>query len=370
VRIVLACPYAWDVPGGVQVHVGQLAQQLQKRGHEVLVLAPALSRATQHAAEPWVRLVGRAVRVPYKGTVAPICFSVRSARLVGSALRSFGPDVVHVHEPLTPSTGMLAAMRSHSPVVATFHAFAEASALYSAAAPVLRPIWSKLRVRIAVSEAAAGFVRSRFRNGLKVIPNGCDVDRFAHAQPLEGLPPRRRMAWVGRLDEQKGFPIAVQAFSQLATQFTDLTFVVVGEGRDRAALSTLAPDIHRRVILAGSVPHQDLPPYLSEAAVFVAPALGQESFGIVLVEAMAAGVPVVASDIPGYREVVRNEADGILVPPGDSAALAEAVRSVLSDPELSARLREAGRAKAERYRWDVVVEEILACYAGAAAYPG
>jgi phosphatidylinositol alpha-mannosyltransferase len=362
VRIVLACPYAWDAPGGVQVHVGQLAQHLQKRGHEVLVLAPALARARQQAAEPWVRQVGRALRVPYKGTVAPICFSVRSARLVGSALRSFGPEVVHVHEPLTPSTGMLAALRSHSPVVATFHAFAEASALYSAAAPVLRPVWSKLRVRIAVSEAAAGFVRSRFRNGLKVIPNGCDVDRFARAQPLKSLPRGRRMVWVGRLDEQKGFPIAVRAFARLATEFADLTFVVVGEGRDRSAVSTLAPDIRRRLILAGSVPHEDLPPYLAEADVFVAPALGQESFGIVLVEAMAAGVPVVASDIPGYREVVQPDVDGILVPPGDPAALAEAVRKVLSDSELAERLREAGRARAEGYRWEIVIEQIEAAY--------
>jgi phosphatidyl-myo-inositol alpha-mannosyltransferase len=362
VRIVLACPYAWNAPGGVQVHVGQLAQYLQKRGHAVLILAPALAPTTKQASEPWVRLVGRAVRVPYKGTVAPICFSVRSARLVGSALRSFGPDVVHVHEPMTPSTGMLATVRSHWPVVATFHAFAEASVLYSAAAPVLRPIWSKLRVRIAVSEAAAGFVRSRFRDGIRVIPNGCDVELFARARPLPDLPPGRRMVWVGRLDEQKGFPIAVRAFSDLATQFTDLTFVVVGEGRDRAAVSTLAPDIRRRVVLAGSVPHQDLPPYLSGADVFVAPALGQESFGIVLVEAMAAGVPVVASDIPGYREVIREGVDGILVPAGDPAALAEAARKVLSDSELAERLRETGRAKAESYRWDVVIEQIEAAY--------
>jgi phosphatidylinositol alpha-mannosyltransferase len=257
---------------------------------------------------------------------------------------------------------MLTAMRSHSPVVATFHAFAEASALYSVAAPILRPVWSKLRVRIAVSEAAAGFVRSRFRDDLRVIPNGCDVELFANAQPLKGLPPGRRMVWVGRLDEQKGFPIAVQAFSQLATQFTDLTFVVVGEGRDRAALSTLAHDIRRRVVLAGSVPHQDLPPYLSGADIFVAPALGQESFGIVLVEAMAGGVPVVASDIPGYREVVRPDVDGILVPPRDPAALAEAIGKVLSDSELAQRLREAGRARAEAYRWDVVIEQIETTY--------
>ncbi|HYT80561.1 MAG TPA: glycosyltransferase family 4 protein [Actinomycetota bacterium] len=358
-RIVLACPYAWDAPGGVQVHVGQLAEHLQNRGQEVLVLAPAKRRAS---GQPWVRLVGRAVRVQYQGTVAPICFSVRSARLIGSELRSFAPDLIHAHEPFSPSTAMLATLRARSPVVATFHAFTERSALYSVAAPFLRPVWAKLRVRIAVSQAAATFVGARFRDGVRVIPNACDVELFARGRPREGFPPGRRMLWVGRLDEQKGFPVAVRAFASLAVEFPDLTFVVVGEGRDRTAVSTLDPETRPRVLQAGSVPHADLPGYIAGADVFVAPALGQESFGIVLVEAMAAGVPVVASDIPGYREVVRDDLDGILVPPGDPDAVAGAVRRVLSGPTLAARLAEAGRSRAERYRWDVVIEEIEAAY--------
>jgi phosphatidylinositol alpha-mannosyltransferase len=257
---------------------------------------------------------------------------------------------------------MLATLRSRSPVVATFHAFTERSVLYSAAAPVLRPLWEKLGARIAVSEAAARFVGSRFPDGLRVIPNGCDVDLFAKARPMESRPSARRMVWVGRLDQQKGFPIAVRAFHRLAADFSDLEFVVVGEGRDRAVISTVPPATRSRLVMAGPVPHDDLPGYLAGAEAFVAPALGQESFGMVLVEAMAAGVPVVASDIAGYREVVRHEVDGILVPPGDPARLAEGVSRVLSDPALAKRLREAGRARAERYRWDVVIEEIEAVY--------
>ncbi len=358
-KIVLACPYAWDAPGGVQVHIGQLADHLQDRGHEVLVFAPAKRRVPD---QPRVRLVGRAVRVPYQGTVAPICFSVRSARLIGSELRSFAPDLIHAHEPFSPSTAMLASLRSRSPVVATFHAFTMRSALYSVAAPFLRPVWAKLRVRIAVSEAAATFVGARFRDGIRVIPNGCDIDLFARGWAREGLPPGRRMLWVGRLDEQKGFPVAVRAFASLAVEFPDLTFLVVGEGRDRTAVSSLPPGARRRVMLAGSVPHRDLPGYVAGADVFVGPALGQESFGIVLVEAMAAGVPVVASDIPGYREVVRKDLDGLLVPPGDPVALAAGVRRVLSDPALTGRLVDAGKARAERYRWDVVLEEIEGAY--------
>jgi phosphatidylinositol alpha-mannosyltransferase len=367
VRIVLACPYAWDAPGGVQVHVAQLASSLQERGHEVLVLAPTTGAASPTSPRPEtpVRFVGRAVRVPYQGTVAPICFSARSARLIGSSLRSFVPDLVHAHEPFAPSTAMLATLRSRSPVVATFHAFTERSALYSAASFFLRPVWAKLRVRIAVSEAAARFVGSRFPDGLRVIPNGCDVDRFANATPVGGLPPGRRMLWVGRLDEQKGFPVAVRAFETLATEFPDMTFLVVGEGRDRAAVSALPAGTRSRVVMVGSVPHDDLPPYVAGADVFVAPALGQESFGMVLVEAMAAGVPVVASDIAGYREVVRKDVDGLLVPPGDPNALAEAAAHVLSDPALAGRLEQAGKARAQRFRWDAVIEEIQAYYAQA-----
>lgn len=360
VKIVLACPYAWEVPGGVQVHVGQLAEHLRKRGHDALVLAPGRRRA----AEPWVRIVGRPIRVPYQGTVAPICFSPQSARSIGSVLRAFAPEVVHAHEPFSPSTAMFATLRSRAPVVGTFHAFAERSTLLTAAVPALRPLWRRLRVRLAVSEAAAEFIRSRFGDGIRIVPNGSDVELFGKgpAEPAPSLPPGRRLLWVGRLDAQKGFPVAVAAFEQIAGEFPDLSFVVVGEGRDRSAVSPLPPHVRRRVVMAGSVPHPSLPAYHAGADVFVSPAVGQESFGLVLVEAMAAGVPVVASDIPGYREVVRANVDGLLVRPGDPGALADAMRRVLSDPTLASRLREAGRVRADRYRWDVVAEDIERAY--------
>jgi phosphatidyl-myo-inositol alpha-mannosyltransferase len=360
VKIALACPYAWDVPGGVQVHVGQLGEHLQKRGHEVVVVAPG----SREASEPWVRIVGRPMRVRYQGTVAPICFSPYSARVIGSVLRGFAPDVVHAHEPFSPSTSMIATLRSRAPVVATFHAFAERSRLLTVAAPALRLVWRRLRVRLAVSEAAAGFIRSRFGDGIRIVPNGCDVELFGKAgtKPAPGLPAGRRMLWVGRLDAQKGFPIAVAAFRRIASEVPDLSFVVVGEGRDRPAVSSLPPDVRRRMVMAGTVGHQSLPGYYAGADVFVSPAVGQESFGLVLVEAMAAGVPVVASDIAGYREVVRANVDGLLVPRGDPGSLAEEVLRVLSDPGLASRLSEAGRARADRYRWDVVAGEIEAAY--------
>jgi phosphatidylinositol alpha-mannosyltransferase len=365
VKILLACPYSWEAPGGVQVHVRQLSGHLRERGHETLIVAPGRERS----AEAGVRVVGRPVRIPYQGTVAPISFAPGSFRRVGEALRSFRPDVVHAHEPLTPSVSMFATWRARVPVVGTFHAYAERSGLLTAAAPALRPLWRRLRVRIAVSEAAARFVGSRFGDGVRIIPNGCDVELFAKAEPAEDLPPGRRLLWVGRLDPQKGFEVAVLAFAELAAEIPDLVFVVAGDGRDRGAVASLAPGVRGRVVMLGTVPHDHLPGYHAAAEAFVAPALGQESFGIVLVEAMAAGLPIVATDIPGYREVVRPDVEGLLVPPNDSGALAAALRRVLADRELADRLGHAGRARAELFRWPVVVEQIESAYRDALGQP-
>jgi phosphatidylinositol alpha-mannosyltransferase len=358
VRVALACPYAWDAPGGVQVHVHQLATCLTDRGHHVLALAPG----ERYADEAWVRIVGRPIRARYQGTVAPICFSPASWVRVGRALRRFSPDVVHVHEPTSPSTSMFATLRARAPVVATFHANVERSRLLTAALPILRPVWRRLEVRIAVSEAAKHFYQSRFGDGIRVVPNGCDVTLFSSASPAPELPEGRKMLWTHRLDPQKGFGVAVDAFAKLSPEFPDLWFVVIGDGKDGAMVERLPAEPRSRVLMLGSVAHDRLPAYHAGADVFVAPALGQESFGIVLVEAMAAGVPVVASDIAGYREVVRKDIDGLLVRPGDPAALAGAVKRVLDDPDLARSLSRAGRARADDFRWDRVADLIEAAY--------
>jgi phosphatidyl-myo-inositol alpha-mannosyltransferase len=353
-RIAQVCPYAWDAPGGVQVHVGELSAHLRSRGHEVLVVAPSLKRVR----DAGVAVAGRAVRVRYQGTVAPI--APLAWAKVRAILRGWRPDVVHVHEPLTPSASMAAAMSAPAPVVATFHAHSERSRLFDLAAPVLRGVWRRLDARIAVSETAGRFVSDRLGDGIRVIPNGVDVERFGSAAPAEDLPPGRRLLWVGRLDPQKGFRVAVRAFERLASVLPDLTFVVAGDGKDRSPLEALPLPVRERVIVLGTVDRGRLPRYHAAADAFVSPAVGQESFGIVLVESMAAGLPVVATDIPGYHEVVDDGVEGLLVPPGDSVALEAALRRVLEDEELAKSLGESGRARARRYTWDVVGREIEA----------
>jgi phosphatidylinositol alpha-mannosyltransferase len=364
VRIVQACPYAWDAPGGVQVHVGQLASHLRERGHDVLVVAPAFAK---DLSEPGVRVAGRPIRIPYNGSVAPISPRPATLRAVGDLLGEFDPDLVHVHEPFTPSVSLAAVLRAESPVVATFHAFAERSRLLDLAAPFLRWVWNKVDVRVAVSEAAASFVSDRLGDdGMAIVPNGADVELFAGAaSAAEGLPGGPRILFVNRLEPRKGFRVAVEAFGILAADRPDAVLIVAGDGEERTAVAGLAPEVRGRVVMLGNVPHDELPPYHAASDVFIGPARGGESFGIVLVEAMAAGLPVVASDIPGYREVVRKGVDGLLVPPSDPVALAAAVREVLDDDALARRLADAGRERARSYSWDVVAARLEELYAEA-----
>jgi len=359
VKILLVCPYDWEAAGGVQVHVRQLAAELRTRGHRTTILAPG----SQPSEDAGVRIVGRPVRVPYRGTVAPISFSPGAWRRIRSAMRSFDPDLIHAHEPLTPSTSMLAVLAAEAPVVATFHASLDRSRLMELAGPALRQVSGRIDAAVAVSDAAASFVRRVVRGPMEIVPNGVDVRAFSDpGRPVEGLPAGPKILWVNRLDPQKGFEIMLRAFEQIASEVGEVHLLVAGDGRDRVLLRSLPGDLRSRILRLGTVAHEALPRYHAAADVFVSPATGQESFGIVLVEAMAAGVPVVASDIEGYREVVRDGVDGLLIPPNDPNALAAAIRRVLSEPELAAALKAAGRSRAQAFSWQAVAPRLEAVY--------
>ncbi|MFL5768049.1 MAG: glycosyltransferase family 4 protein [Actinomycetota bacterium] len=358
-RVALACPYDWGGQGGVRVHVAALAAELRARGHDVLILAPGTG-----PAERGLRLIGRPVGIPYNGSTAPIAPWPWVRRRVRRELERFAPDVVHVHEPLTPSVSMFAALESSAPVVATFHSAADRSVLFDVAAPALRRVARRVDVRIAVSRAAEAFVAPRIGGPFEIVPNGVDVESFANARPAD-LPPCTMMLFVGRLHPRKGFPDAVRAFAILAPRFADLRLAVIGSGRERNAVDELAPDLRRRVLLLGTLGTERWARYAAVADVFVAPNRGGESFGMILTEAMAAGLPVVASDIAGFDEVVADGVDGILVPPADPPALAAAVGRVLEDPDLAAGLAAAGRKKAESFSWPNVTDRIASLYEAA-----
>ena len=359
-RIALVCPYAFDDPGGVQTHVRELADRLLHGGHEVEVLAPVRGRASA----PYVRAVGRPVNIRYNASNAPIDPRPWSRRRVRRELTRFAPDVVHVHEPLTPSTSMWATLEARAPVVATFHSGATRARLFDVATPLLRRVVGRVAVRIAVSEAAAAFAGRRIGGHFEIVPNGVDLGRFANAVPAD-LGPGVKMLFLGRLDARKGFPVAVAAFARLAIDRPDLQLIVIGEGPDRGAAQALPEAVRSRVTLLGAMPNVDIPPYLVACDLYLGTSIGGESFGMVLVEAMAAGLPVVASRIPGYQEVVRDGVEAVLVPPGDAASLAAAAAGILDDPALSARLKAAGLERARTYDWSTVVTRLEDLYLGA-----
>jgi phosphatidyl-myo-inositol alpha-mannosyltransferase len=361
VRVALVCPYAWDEPGGVQVQVRGLGERLRARGHEVLALAPARARP----AEPWVVRAGVPLSLPYGRTRAPISPWPATRRRVRTALEAFAPDVVHVHEPFAPSASAFA-LGAGAPVVATFHSGIDRALLYDAAGPLLRRTARRIAVRIAVSERAAAVARRRLGGTFVVIPNGVDAARFAAASPAD-LGPGTKLLFVGRLHPRKGFAIAVEAFAALAANRPGLRLVVAGEGGEASALDRVPGRVRDRVAMLGAVPNEELPPIHAACDVFVAPNTGGESFGVILLEAMASGLPVVASDIAGFEEVVTPNVDGLLVPPRDPGALATAVERVLDDPVAAARLAEAGRRRAAAADWPVVVERLEAVYAEAVA---
>jgi phosphatidylinositol alpha-mannosyltransferase len=366
VKVALVCPYAWDAFGGVREHVAALAAFLAP-DHEVRVLAPGAARAAARG-ERHVTLVGRPVGVPYNRSVAPVAPSPLAARRVVRALREFAPHVVHVHEPLAPMVSLAASSFGPRPLVGTFHASAPSQRLYRAASPVARKVARRLDARIAVSPAAQEFAASALKLPLgvfRVVPNGVDVEAFASAAPLPELadPQRPLLLFVGRLEPRKGVDVAIRAFLRLRASSSRVRLCVVGDGPERSrAQEIIPPSIRPDVLFVGRVAREALPRYHASADAFLAPATSGESFGIVLLEAMAAGLPVIASDLPGYRTVVKDGRQGRLVPPGDAFGLADAVSTLLANPALRRAMAAEGRRTAAEYAWPVVGRRVVEVY--------
>lgn len=361
-RIAVVCPYDLTVPGGVQSHVRELADRLRASGDEVTIVAPASQRQDDD-----VVAVGGTVGVRFNASVAPISLSPAAAARAVRAVRDLDADVVHVHEPAAPVVSLAVAARAPGPLVATFHAWSERSRLYRVARPLLAPAMGRLRARIAVSRPAAAYHGRALGlpdASFQVIPNGVDVKRFAAAEPAPALAgPGPLVLFVGRLERRKGPEQLVRAFVRLKARHPDVRLAVAGDGPRAGRCRELLPaPLRPDVRFLGRVAADDLPSLYAAADLFVAPALGGESFGIVLVEAMAAGVPVVASAIPGFESVIEDGRDGRLVPPGDVDALAAAIGALVDNPALREAFADQGRARASRYDWDVVAGEVRGIY--------
>jgi len=361
VRVGLVCPYAWDVPGGVQAHVRDLAEELQLQGHAVSVIAPADDDAP---LPPYVVPAGRPVPVPYNGSVARLSFGVRSNTRVRRWLRDGEFDVLHVHEPASPSLSLLACWAASGPLVGTFHTSTLRSRAMHAAYPVLYPALEKISARIAVSEDARRTLVEHLGGDAVLIPNGVAVRRFAGASPMRGWPGAGgALGFLGRLNEpRKGFPVLLAAFERLAADRPDLRLLVAGPGDVDEALDDLPARLLPRVTVLGLVSDPDKARMLRSVDVYVAPNTGGESFGIILTEAMAAGTPVLASDLDAFRRVLDDDRAGQLFPVGDAAALAARAGALLDDPGRRASMVEAASRVVRRYDWATVVADVVAVY--------
>jgi len=363
VRIGIVCPYSFDAPGGVQFHVRDLAEHLLTHGHEVSVLAPADEDTPVPA---YVISSGRAVPVPYNGSVARLSFGPVARRRVHRWIEQGRFDVLHLHEPLTPSLGLLALWATSGPVVATFHSSNVRFRVLQAAYPVLRPSLEKISARIAVSEDARRTVTTHVGGDAVVIPNGVYVDAFAKAPSdprWTGTSERPTIAFVSRLDEpRKGLPVLGEAIPRVLRAVPGARFVIAGHGDAEAAGERLDPASRAACEFLGTVSEQDKAALLSSADVYVAPHTGGESFGIVLVEAMSAGAPVLASDLDAFRRVLDDGELGVLFPTGDADALAQQLVALLADPARRSALRTRAAAAVRRYDWSVVADEVLAVY--------
>jgi phosphatidylinositol alpha-mannosyltransferase len=357
----LVSPYSFDTPGGVQAHVRDLAETLLELGHEVSVLTPA---EREDDLPPYVVSAGRAVPVPYNGSVSRLAFGPLSTVRVRRWLKDGEFDVLHVHEPVAPSISLLAVMAAKGPVVATFHTSNPRSRTLMAAAGVLQPFMEKIGGRIAVSAAARRVQVEHLDGGAIEIPNGVDTRRFAHAEPLPGWPGEGgAIGFLGRFEEsRKGFAVLAEAFPSLAATRPSLRLLVAGPGDIAEARVKFPPELLDRITFLGKVSEVDKARMLRSVDAYIAPNTGQESFGIILSEAMAAGTAIVASDIDAFRRVLDDGTAGELFTPGDAAALATAAGRLLDNPDRRAALAAHAAKVVMIYDWHVVARQVLDVY--------
>ena len=363
-KIALVSPYDFTWPGGVTAHISQLSHQLITMGHQVKILAPFSPARADGLDQNFVPL-GRTVPIPSGGSIARISLSAWLYRRVRNLLRRENFDVIHLHEPLAPYLPLAVLQCSKSVNIGTFHAFHGSTRWYRLSSPVLNHWFKRLDGHIAVSPAAQSHVGRFFPADYSLIPNGIDLSVFgAEVPPLpEFLDGKVNILFVGRLEKRKGLRYLLEAYSRLKWDFPDTRLIVVGPGNpDKYCYRILAERNLQDVVFAGVVPHQLLPRYYRTADIFCSPATGKESFGIVLLEAMAAAKPIVASRIEGYSYIVNHGQQGLLSPPKDADALADALALLIQNPDLRREMGARGRTAVNDYSWSIVAQQVMDFY--------
>lgn len=366
-KIALVSPYDFSVPGGVNGHILQLAEHFEREGHTVRILAPASDCQNLLGGGHNVLVVGRPVPLPLSGSVARVSRNPWVGPRLDEVFDAEGFDVVHIHEPFMPWLPFQAMRHSPAVTVGTFHAAKEGgNRFYSYGRRILWRWFARLDGRIAVSPAAAGLVERYFPVRCEIIPNGIDVDQFAGpAEPIaEYDDGKTNILFLGRLEKRKGLKYLLRAFARLKSEYPDIRLIVAGEGSVRRHYEA---SVRRAgladVVFTGYVSEDEKVRLLHTAGIFCAPATANESFGIVLAEAMAAGTPIVATDLEGYASVVHHEREGLLVRPRDERALQQALARLIDSPGLRDEMAARAQLRVREFDWASVSRRILAYYA-------
>ncbi|MBI4235763.1 MAG: glycosyltransferase family 4 protein [Chloroflexi bacterium] len=364
-KIALVSAYDFAYPGGASIHVSHLDEELRRRGHQVTIVAPS-SQSPEALGRPNLVRLGRPVPIPASGSIARVALSLTLSSKVRALLEKERFDVVHLHEPFvsTLPVTFLRLLRDEV-AVATFHAYARRKRAYGLSRFLLDRWARRLGARIAVSGPARDYASRYFPGDYRIIPNGVDVDYFAQEiAPLEQFQDGKlNILFLGRLEKRKGLHYLLRAYAQAKWQFPECRLLIAGPGElDKESTRTIAERGLQDVHLLGPVSDVEKPRYYRTADIYCSPATGDESFGMVLLEAMAAGKAIVASPIPGYASVVEDGAQGLLVDPRDEAAFAATLLRLLGDRDLRERMGAAGRARVPRYRWERVTDEIMTVY--------
>jgi len=361
-KIGIVTPYAYPMPGGVNDHVGSLYRVLRARGHDVRIITS--SHGLQKASEGDIIRVGKGFSVPFNGSMGTITLSPTYLAQVRAILERERFDVLHYHEPFVPFLSLVTLTLSTSVNVGTFHAFGGLSISYEFGKRMLGHYAGKLHGRIAVSPAARHFISRYFPGEYKIVPNGVEPGRYQRAVPIaryrDGVP---NILFVGRMEPRKGLIHLLRAFRKLQRDGVRARLLLVGTGPgEREARRYVLTRQLDDVEFLGRVSEAQKAQLFKTADIYVSPATGRESFGIVLLEAMSAGAPIICSDIHGYRGVVRRERDGILVEPGNADALATSIRRLIDDPALRAQLSRAGEERAQLFTWERVGQAVEEYY--------
>ena len=360
-KIGIVCPYGWDTPGGVQIHIKELAEWLISHGHQVSVLAPVTNE--DENIESWVVSAGRPISIPYNGAIAKVIFGPLASSRVKQWIGNGDFDLLHLHEPAIPSLSLLAGWAGDGPIVATFHAAANSQKVANAIGTMLDPLIERITAKIAVSEIARETLKDRFNTEAVVIPNGIDTSKF------EGIGVRAEWAlpntlgFIGRFDEpRKGLAVLLNAIPKIVKEVPNLRVLVAGPGNAQDFNKLVPSELRERITFLGKISELEKAQFFKSISLYVAPNTGGESFGIILAEAMASRAPIIASDLPAFAKLLDNGLSGALFANENSDELAKTVLKLLENSSSREAIAEAGYEKAKSFDWNSVGEQILSVY--------